>query len=241
KAALRRLGKDVAVVSIAETLVRRQALRRPTLRSAPLTAAYLVVLTATTAVVSFASADSDDRLLLAFSTNLHQLAPVPLRVLVGSAFWTTGWGELAEWLVLFSVVVAPVERRLGWRRTLLVFAAGHVGATLIVAAGLAIGVHVGAVDPSIAFTRDVGVSYGFFAVAALAGYLLAPRARICYLATVLAYVILAAAISRGFTDFGHLTAVAIGLACFPLARTSATICGRPKTDRLVRFCYRPRL
>src|SRR5262249_28663170 len=158
-----------------------------------------------TALVSFASADSDDRLLFAFSTNLHQLGHVPVRVLVGSAFWTTGWGELAEWIVLFSAVLAPVERRLGRRRTLLVFAAGHGGATPIVAAGLSIGVPLGAVDPSVAFTRDVGASYGFFAVAALAGYLLRPRARVCYLATILAYVVLAASLSRDFTDFGHLT------------------------------------
>jgi hypothetical protein len=214
------------MVSIGETLTRRPA-RRPQgvhwqgLRAAPLTAGYLVVLTATTALISLASTDRDDRLLLAFSTNLHQLAHVPLRVIVGSAFWTAGWGELASWLVLFTVVVAPVERWLGWRRTLLVFAAGHVGATLIVAAGLTIAVHTGATDPSVAFTRDVGVSYGFFAVAALAGYLLPPPARVCYVATVLAYVVLAASISHDFTDFGHLTAAVIGLACYPLARVRA--------------------
>jgi hypothetical protein len=202
------------------------------LRAAPLTAGYLLVLTATTALISFASADRDDRLLLAFSTNLHQLAHVPLRVIVGSAFWTTGWGELASWLVLFTIVVAPVERRLGWRRTLLVFAAGHVGATLVVAAGLTIAVHTGAVDPSVASTRDVGVSYGFFAVAALAGYLLRPTARVCYLATLLAYVILASTISHDFTDFGHLTAVVIGLACHPLARTRATVCDRRDVARV---------
>jgi hypothetical protein len=214
------------VVSIGETLTGRPALRRqgvrwPGLRAAPLTAGYLIVLTATTALISFASTDRDDRLLLAFSTNLHQLAHVPLRVIVGSAFWTDGWGELASWLVLFTVVVAPVERRLGWRRTLLVFAAGHVGATLIVAAGLTIAVHTGATDPSVAFSRDVGVSYGFFAVAALAGYLLRPPARVCYLATLLAYVLLAVTVTHDFTDFGHLTAVAIGLACYPVARGPA--------------------
>ena len=66
------------------------------------------------------------------------------------------------------------------------------------------------------FARDVGASYGFFAVAALAGYLLSPRYRAGYLAATVAYALAAAAVFHTFTDFGHLTAVAIGLACYPI-------------------------
>jgi hypothetical protein len=64
------------------------------LRSAPLTVGYLLVLSATNVLLSSSSAQTDDRL-SAFSTNLHQLVRVPLRVLVASAFWTSGWGQLA--------------------------------------------------------------------------------------------------------------------------------------------------
>src|SRR5438552_793948 len=141
-----------------------------TCRATPLTVCYLIVLSATTLLLSRVSDQTEDRLLFAFSTNLHQLARVPVRVLVGSAFWTSGWGELASWLALFVVVLAPVARRLGWRRTMAAFAAGHVGATLVVAVGLVIALRVGAAAPDVADVRDVGVSYGFFAVAALAGY-----------------------------------------------------------------------
>jgi membrane associated rhomboid family serine protease len=190
-------------------------------RSVPLTVGYLLALTATTALVSSESAEANDRLLFSFSTNLHQLVRVPARVLVGSAFWTSGWGDLAVWLVLLFAVLAPVERRLGGRRTLLAFAAGHVGATLTVAAGLWIGLRIGAVAPSVVFAQDVGVSYGFFAVAAVAGYVLAPRTRLCYLAPLVAYVAVEAAFSHTFTDFGHVAAVAIGLACYPIARASS--------------------
>lgn len=192
-----------------------------TIRSAPLTFAYLLALTTTTALMSSESAGTDDWLVFSFSTNLHQLMRAPVRVLLGSAFWTSGWADLASWVVLFVAVLAPVERRLGSRRTLVVFAAGHLGATLIVAAGLWIGLRVGAVAPSVVFAQDVGVSYGFFAVAGLAGYLLAPRARLGYLALVVAYLALEAGFSHTFTDFGHLAAVAIGLACYPLARAAA--------------------
>jgi membrane associated rhomboid family serine protease len=189
-----------------------------TLSSVPATSAYLLALVATTAVLSSSSAQDDDQLLLSVSTNLHQLTHDPVRVLVASAFWTSGWWELALWTVLFAVILAPVERRLGWRRTTLTFAAGHLGATLIIAAGLWIGIQLGAGDPADVVARDVGASYGFFAVAALAGYLLAPRNRISYLAAIIGYVVATAALFHTFTDFGHLAAVAIGLACYPLVR-----------------------
>jgi membrane associated rhomboid family serine protease len=188
--------------------------------SAPVTSAYLLVLVATTAVLSSSSAQSDNQLLLSVSTNLHQLAHDPVRVLIASAFWTSGWWDLALWTALFAAIIAPVERRLGWRRTTLTFAAGHIGATLIVAAGLWIGIQFGADDPADVLTRDVGASYGFFAVATLAAYLLAPRYRTRYLVAIIGYVVAAAAIFHTFTDFGHLAAVAIGLACYPLVRTA---------------------
>jgi membrane associated rhomboid family serine protease len=167
-----------------------------TFRSVPLTLGYLLALTTTTALLSSESAEASDRLLFSFSTNLHQLVRVPARVLVGSAFWTSGWGDLAVWLVLLLAVLAPVERRLGRRRTLLVFATGHIGATLIVAACLWIGLRIGAVAPSDVFAQDVGVSYGFFAVAALAGYVLAPRTRLCYLALLVAYTRIVVEVAR---------------------------------------------
>jgi hypothetical protein len=197
---------------------------KQTLCSAPVTFAYLFVLAATTADLSSSSAPSDERLLAGLSTNLHQLARVPVRVLVASAFWTSGWVELFVWMALFAAILAPVERRLGWRRMTLTFAAGHLGATMIVAAGLWIGLQLDAVDPAVASARDVGVSYGFYAVAALAAYLLSYRRRICYLAALIGYQLVAAALFHTFTDFGHLTAVAIGLACYPLVRFEHPSC-----------------
>jgi Rhomboid-like protein len=67
---------------------------REAVRTAPLTAGYVTVLVTTTAVASTVSAQAGARLLSAFSTNLHELARVPMRVLVGSAFWAGGWTGL---------------------------------------------------------------------------------------------------------------------------------------------------
>lgn len=208
---------------------RQSAMTASTLRritkwisSAPATSAYLLVLVATTAVLSSSSERSDNQLLLSVSTNLHQLTRDPVRVLIASAFWTSGWWELALWTALFAAILAPVERRIGWRRTTLTFATGHLAATLVVATGLWIGIQLGARDPGDVVAQDVGASYGFFAVAALAAYLLAPRYRIRYLAAIVVYVVSAAALFHNFTDFGHLAAVAIGLACYPLVRGKTT-------------------
>ncbi len=190
-------------------------------RSAPVTLGYLLLLAATTSLLSVTSRHFDNRLVLDLSTNLHQLARVPVRVLVASAFWLGGWSQLATWAVLLAAVLAPVERRLGSGRTVVVFAAGHVGATLLVAAGLWIGLQLDLIDPTVASARDVGVSYGFFAVAALVTYLLGPRLRLVYAGALGGYVVLLAATSGTFTDYGHLLAVAIGFACYPLARRPA--------------------
>jgi membrane associated rhomboid family serine protease len=185
--------------------------------ASPATAGYLVALAATTLALSLSSERTSDRILLALSTNLHQLARDPVRVVLGSPFWVGGWTEFALCAVVLVAVAAPVERRLGWRRTLAVFAAGHVGATLLVAAGLWIGLRLGELDPSVERARDVGASYGVLAVCAVATYLLTPRRRLPYAAALAGFAVLAAALSHTFTDFGHLSAVAIGLACYPLA------------------------
>ena len=185
--------------------------------AAPATAVYLLALAATTVALSLSSERTSDRVLLALSTNLHQLARDPVRVVLGSPFWVGGWTDFALCAVVLVAVAAPVERRLGWRRTIAVFAAGHVGATLLVAAGLWIGLRLDILDPAVEGARDVGASYGVLAVCAVATYLLAPRRRLPYAAALAGFVVLAAAVSHTFTDFGHLSAVAIGLACYPLA------------------------
>jgi membrane associated rhomboid family serine protease len=191
-------------------------------RSSPVTAVYLLAVGATSTVLSLTNDRFDDRLLLALSTNLHQLARAPLRVLVASAFWLGDLSELWLWALLLVVILAPVERRLGSRRTVLAFALGHVGATLVVAAGLLVLVRLGDVSPVVEDARDVGASYGVLAVAALATYLLPRRLRLPYAVLLAGTLVVFAATSGTFTDFGHLTAAAIGLACYPLVRPCAS-------------------
>ena len=109
---------------------------RAYVRSAPGTYVYLFVLLITTWVLQTSSATIARQLLLERSTNLHQLAHDPVRVLFASAFWVSSAWELLAWVALFTLVVAPVEHWIGTARTAAAFFAGHLGATLLTAAGL---------------------------------------------------------------------------------------------------------
>ncbi len=178
-------------------------------RTSPFTFAYLGVLLATTALLAVSSERGRTVLLRASSTNLNHLAREPLRVLVASAFWLQGF-SLVTWALLFVVVLAAVERALGTRRALAVFAAGHIGATLLTALGLWIGIRAGAFSPALDDTIDVGVSYGFVAAAAAFTFVLPRRARLPYAATLVGYLVYRLAAGHTYTDAGHLVALAIG-------------------------------
>ncbi len=190
-------------------------------RTAPGTYTYLFVLLITTWVLQTSSSTIARQLLLERSTNLHQLARDPVRVLFASAFWVSGVWELLAWIGLFTLVVAPVERWIGTARTAAVFFLGHVGATLLTAAGLWSALRADLVEPSVTNAADVGASYGFFAVAALLTYRISGRRQWAYAAVLMTYVIGVLALDTSFTGFGHLLALAIGFACYPLARPAS--------------------
>jgi len=185
-------------------------------RSAPFTYVFLFVLLITTWVNQTSRPSIARSLLLERSTNLHELGQDPMRVLVASAFWLSSSWELFVWLVLFSLVLAPVERWIGSARTALIFALGHAGATLLTAAGLWLAIRYEVVGAYVEHAIDVGVSYGFFAVAAVLAFYLSGRRRALYLAVLISYLGVTAGVVHGFTDFGHLAAFAIGLSLAPL-------------------------
>ena len=188
-------------------------------RAAPATYAYLFVLLVTTWVLQTSSSSIARRLLAERSTNLHQLARDPLRVLFASAFWLSSPYELLIWLVAFTLVVAPVERWLGIGRAAAVFFIGHVSATLLTAAGLWLAIRADLVESSVEHSTDVGASYGFAAVAAVLAYRLHGRLRALYLGGAFLVVAIGFAVDHGFTTWGHLLALLVGLACYPIVRS----------------------
>ncbi len=151
------------------------------------------------------------------STNLDRLGHDPISVLVTSAFWVapSGWRATSTLIVAMLLVLGPIERRVGAVRWLVAFTAGHVGATLVVAIGLTVGVRSGRLDGSIAHSIDVGWSYGGMCLMGVLTYLFPQRLRGLYAGGLLGFVAIALWINPTFTAWGHLAASLIGLVVGP--------------------------
>ena len=159
------------------------------------------------------------------STNLNGLGHDPVSVLITSAFWLDlpGWRAAFTLCAGMLLVLGPVERRIGTGRWLVAFAAGHVGATLVVAVGLLIGIHTGHLSPEVSRSIDVGWSYGGVCMASVLTYLLPRRMRVAYGAMLVAFVVGGLIRHPTYTQWGHLTAATIGLLIGPWVSRNATV------------------
>ena len=154
------------------------------------------------------------------TSNLHELSANPVKALVRSAFLLDDYTLLVS-TALLATCLAPVERWLGTARWLVVFAAGHAGATIVAALGIWIAIRTGRASTSLETTVDVGVSYGFAAVGGVLTWALPGRQARVWAITIAVLLVIALVASRTFTDVGHLVAFAIGIALRPLARADA--------------------
>ena len=144
------------------------------------------------------------------STSLANLASHPVMSIALSVFvLANGWGEWVTWLAL-SVVWVLIEAGVGWRRALVVFAAGHVLATVGVAfveAVVVLGVHGG--SGLVHIHDDVGASYGFLALAGMGLTTAVRHDRRWWLAA--PALVAAIVVQVGpWTMLGHALAVALG-------------------------------
>jgi hypothetical protein len=188
--------------------------------SAPGTFIWLAILFVTTIALDRISPGFRGRFLAQRSTNLHELARSPVRVLIVSALWIDGGGWWL-YLILYNIFHVPAERWLGTWRWLWVVVISHVGATYISEGVLYMAIRHGRAPQSAEFTLDVGVSYALAGVIAVLTYLIAAPWRYLYCLGVLVYFGIALVDGRTFTDVGHFTAALLGLACYPL------VLGRP--------------
>lgn len=189
--------------------------------TAPATTLYLFSLLVTSLVVRTSSTRLVSRLLRQDSTNLFNMGHHPGKVLVVSAFLIER-GSVVPWLVGFALVLAPAERWVGSARWLVLFAVGHVGATLITLAGIWHITHGGRTDMTLVHNIDVGISYGFYAVAAALCYRFPQKWRLLYVGALLTDSAIVAVATREFTDAGHLCAVLLGLLAWPVVRGRVT-------------------
>jgi len=199
---------------------------------APATAVYLLVLGATTLALATSSDRTVLHLLLGASTNLRNMTTHPLRVLVASAFWVESTAWFWPMAVLVIAVMGVSEWVLGLRRTLVAFAVGHVGATLLTVGAVGIGVDAGLLPRHLAYALDVGPSYG---LAALGGVLVTrlsqPWLRWIGASGLLGGLALALVVDGDFTDAGHLLAASIGLLLGRVLTARRRTPGHPEVAR----------
>jgi len=145
------------------------------------------------------------------STNAHNLSIAPARSLVLSALFLPDEKWVLNATLLLAVIV-PLERRVGTRWALAVFASAHVLATLLTEGWVSVAVRLDWLPRSAAYIDDVGVSYGLYGVAAASCYFLPARFRRLGVSGLVGYLALQFAIEPDMTNTGHLLALASGLA-----------------------------
>ncbi|MGN2637094.1 rhomboid-like protein [Nocardia takedensis] len=189
---------------------------RDHLGAAPAATAYAFTLFVTWWTLRGVGPAVERRLILSASTNLYNMRHNPVQVLVASAFWTEGG---FPWLTIagFLVVMAAAERWLGTTRWILLFAAGHIGATLLTVTAIDHAIDRGLIPVRVATAADVGTSYGFTAVLTAMTFRFRGWVRLLWAGTILAVLAAALWLDPTFTDYGHLCAALIGLLVGALA------------------------
>jgi hypothetical protein len=189
--------------------------------SVPVTAGYAAALVAVGVTLTVLGPAAHDAAVSHMSTNLHNLAHGQVGSLVGSAFVTDG-GDIYAWLP--GLVSLLVLGELIWRswRLVITLTVAHIGATLLVAAGLVVAIKAGWLPISVAHASDVGISY---CAAGVLGALTAsvpsrwrPTWIGWWVGTATAAVVAAGA---DFTAVGHAVALLLGLGLsYRLPRTA---------------------
>lgn len=173
------------------------------------TAAYAVVLVGVSFTLTVLGPHARDVVVSRMSTNLHNLRHGHMGTLVGSAFVHDS-GYVCVWLPGLVCLLALGE--LIWRSRGLVvaFTVGHIGATLMVAIGLAAALKAGWLPMSVARASDVGVSYGAVCVLGALTASIPSRWRSVWIGWWLG-VAMVAALGADFTAFGHILAFLLGI------------------------------
>jgi hypothetical protein len=175
------------------------------------TLAYAVIVTCVTTTLLWLGPEVQDRVIRHASTNLHNLSHGRVGTLLGSAFVIDA-GPIYVWLPGLVCLLAMAELTWGSGRLMMAFAVGHIGATLLVAAGLAAAVVFGWLSgPAVARATDVGMSYGAAAVLGALTMAMPRRWRPAWLGWWLAVGVAVVSVGRDFTDVGHAVALVLGM------------------------------
>ncbi|MFI6336855.1 rhomboid-like protein [Streptomyces sp. NPDC050535] len=191
----------------------------------PFILGYAAVLVVTPLIAEYAAPSLVHALHQGSSTDAAHLARTPVPALAADALWIAG-GMLSPYALGFLMVLTALERRVGGPRTAGVFLLGQVIATSATEVPGGPAVPAGHLPDSSPHRLDHGVGFGAAAsVGALAG--LQPPWLRRPLLTVFGASLVAdlVAFTDPMTNRGHLMALAIGVATWPLVRRQGR--GRP--------------
>lgn len=177
----------------------------------PVTYGYAALLISVTIVLAGLGEATQSRVILHASTNLNNLWRGHLGTLFSSALVIEDWNAAVVIIPLLACLLALAELRFGAGRLLRIFLAGHVGATLLVAAGLWVAVSADWLPMSVTGVEDVGVSYG--AMALIGAFIAVLPERWAHTWAIAWFAVAVTGVVMGgtFTNVGHLLAVSIGL------------------------------
>jgi hypothetical protein len=185
------------------------------LSRSPGTFVWLTILLVTTLITRNLSPRAQAHIIEWHSTNLHQLARDPVRVLITSALWIDG-GHWWPYVFLYALFHAPAERWLGTLRWLVVLLIAHIGATYLSEGVVAYRISHGLAPASERFIDDIGVSYALAGIQGVLVYYLTSPWRYLYAAVLLVFYAYSLIDHPSFTAVGHMSALLLGLACYPL-------------------------
>ncbi|TXH44863.1 MAG: hypothetical protein E6Q90_02835 [Actinobacteria bacterium] len=185
---------------------------RAWLASAPATFVYITTWTVTSLLVQGSPTALADMFAKSASTNIYGLLTQPLRVLFSSAFLVADNGLfLSGYIVVYVLISARLEQRIGTARWLLVALVAHVVGSIVTVVLESVLIAQDLLPKATALTTDVGVSYVM--VGTCGGYLLfvSRRWRWWYYAALFAGVGLPLIVVHDIWSFGHFNATVLGL------------------------------
>ncbi|WP_369828116.1 rhomboid-like protein [Mycobacterium sp. 852002-51163_SCH5372311] len=198
--------------------------------TAPLTYTWLLCLVITTIMQNLFAGKQVYFWLLHRSTNLHELATDPLKVLFGSLLWIDG-KSLEPYLLLFTLFLAPAEHWLGQLRWLAVGLGSHILATYVSEGALYFAIERRDAAERFVHATDVGVSYFLVGIVAVLTYHIARPWRWGYLGVLLLIygfpLLTMDRIELNFTAIGHFAAILVGLAFYPMTKERKSLPWNP--------------
>jgi hypothetical protein len=157
------------------------------------------------------------------STNLVNLRAHPGPAMIASAFVSAG---IPDVLLAAALACAVLERRVGWRRMLIVIAAGHVIATLVSEGAVRLAILSHATSRTASHQLDIGISYVTYTAVGAVLLFIPRRFRRIAVVAVASVVLAQLAIAPTMTAWGHLLSFGIGLLFWPMLRTSTSLPAR---------------